>query len=93
MSEHLHHKLAVLHQNLLHGKLPRSMRWVDAVELVEHLGQVQPHGGEEFTFIVGSHRELFKRPHGSDLGIEEVSRLRKLMKAAGAEPAASPPPT
>lgn len=89
MSEHLHHKLDVLHQNLLHGKLPRSLRWSDAVELVEHLGQVQSHGGEEFAFIVGAHRELFKKPHGSDLGIEEVSRLRKLFKAAGDATSAS----
>lgn len=82
MSEHLHHKLDVLHQNLLHGKLPRSLRWSDAMELVEHLGQVQSHGAEEFAFILGAHRELFKKPHGPDLGIEEVSRLRKLFKAA-----------
>jgi hypothetical protein len=85
MSEHLHHKLAVLHQNLLHGKLPRSLRWADALELVEHLGQVQPHGPDEFAFILGAQRELFKRPHGSDLGIDEVSRLRKFLKAAGSE--------
>jgi hypothetical protein len=91
MSEHLHHKLAILHQNLLHGKLPRGLRWSDALELVEHLGQVQPQGGEEFAFIVGEERELFKRPHGSDLGIEEVSRLRKFLKAAGAEPVEAVP--
>jgi hypothetical protein len=87
MSEHLHHKLTVLHQNLLHGKLPRGMRWTDAVELVEHLGQVQAQGGEEFAFIVGGERELFRRPHGADLGIDEVSRLRKLLKAAAGESA------
>ncbi len=93
MSEHLHHKLEVLHQNLLHGKLPRSLRWSDAVELVEHLGQVQPHGGEEYNFVIGAHRELFKKPHGSDLGMEEVSRLRKLFKSAGdAAPGDGPPP-
>ena len=88
MSEHLHHKLAVLHQNLLHGKLPRDLRWAEALELVEHLGQVQPHGGGEFAFIVGGQRELFKRPHGSDLEMEEVSRLRKFLKLASAEPGA-----
>jgi hypothetical protein len=89
MSEHLHHKLAVLHQNLLHGKLPRSMRWTDAVELVEHLGQVQPQGGEEFAFAIGTERELFRRPHSADLGIDEVSRLRKFLKAASGESAES----
>lgn len=85
MSEHLHHKLAVLHQNLMHGKLPRSMRWADAVELVEHLGQVLPQGGEEFAFTIGTERELFRRPRNADLGIDEVSRLRKFLKAASGE--------
>jgi hypothetical protein len=89
MSEHLHHKLAVLRQNLLQGKLPRDVRWDDALELIEHLGRVEAHGGEEFAFVVGTHRELFKRPHGQDLGIDEVSRLRKFLKAADAEPAAA----
>jgi len=84
MSEHLHHKLAVLRQNLLQGKLPRGVRWDDALELIGHLGRVEPHGGEEFAFVVGAHRELFKRPHGQDLGIDEVSRLRKFLKAADA---------
>jgi hypothetical protein len=89
MSEHLHHKLAVLRQNLLQGKLPRSVRWDEAFELIEHLGHVEPHGGEEFAFVVGAHRELFKRPHGQELGIDEVSRLRKFLKAADAAPAAA----
>jgi hypothetical protein len=89
MSEHLHHKLDVLRRNLLQGKLPRSVRWDEAFELIEHLGHVEPHGGEEFAFVVGAHRELFKRPHGQELGIDEVSRLRKFLKAADAEPAAA----
>jgi hypothetical protein len=89
MSEHLHHKLAVLHENLLHGKLPRSMRWADAVELVEHLGKVQPQGGDEFAFTIGAERELFRRPRGADLGIDEVSRLRKFLKTASGESAES----
>ena len=89
MSEHLHHKLAVLRQNLLQGKLPRGVRWDDALELIEHLGRVEAHGGEEFAFVVGAQRELFKRPHGQDLGIDEVSRLRKFLKAAAAEPVAA----
>ena len=90
MSEHLHHKLATLQQNLLHGRLPRSVHWTDAIELIGHLGQVVPHGGggEEFAFMVGSQRELFKRPHNAEFGIEEVSRLRKFLKSAAAE---SPP--
>jgi hypothetical protein len=85
MSKHLPHKLAALHQSLLHGKLPRSLHWSDAVELVGHLGQVEPHGGHEFAFVVGTLREVFKRPHTPELGVEEVSRLRRFLKEAGSD--------
>jgi hypothetical protein len=94
VSEHLHRKLAVLHQSLLHGKLPRSLHWSDVVELIGHLGQVQAHGGDEFAFVVGTQREVFKRPHTSEFGLDEVSRLRKFLKEAGSEspPSNSPQP-
>jgi stalled ribosome rescue protein Dom34 len=72
-----------LHQNLLNGKLPHNLSWSEAVELVEHLGEVQPHGDDEFVFRVGTQRAFFKKPHTHDLGVEEVSRLRKLLKEAG----------
>jgi hypothetical protein len=85
VSEHLHHRLAVLHQALLHGKLPRNLHWTDALELVEHLGEVQSTVGGEFAFVVGTQRELFKRPHTSEFGVEEVSRLRRFLKGAASE--------
>jgi len=88
MTEHLHHKLAVLHQSLLHGKLPRSLHWSDALELIGHLGEVQPQGGDEFAFVVGAEREVFKRPQTPEIGVDEVSRLRRFLKHAGSE---SPP--
>lgn len=88
MSEHhLHHKLALAYQSLLHGRLPRNLHWGDALELVGHFGQVQPHRGDEFAFVVGTRREFFKRPHSNLLGIEEVSRLRKLLQEGGRETA------
>lgn len=80
--------MAVLHQSLLRGKLPRGLHWADAVELIGHLGQVEAQGGEEFAFVVGTKRELFKRPHEPEFGIAEVSRLRRFLKGAGSE---SPP--
>ena len=79
MSKHLES----LYQNLLNGKLPHNLSWSEAVELVEHLGEVQPHGGDEFVFRVGSQRVFFKRPQTHDLDLEEVSRLRKFLKEAG----------
>jgi len=87
MSGHRQEKLAALHETLLHGKLPRNLHWSEALELVASVGRVESTSGTEFAFIVGAQREFFKRPHGSELGIEEVSRLRRLLKGATLEPA------
>lgn len=71
-----------LYQNLLSGKLPHNLGWSVAVELIEHLGEVQTHGNDEFLFRVASERAFFKRPSKHDLGAQEVSRVRKLLKEA-----------
>lgn len=82
MTEHLHHKFAVLQQNLLHGKLPRDLAWADAVGLISHLGRVESHVGEEVTFVIGEKRALFKKPQSGELDTDDTSRLRKLLKSA-----------
>ena len=58
------------------------MSWIEAVELVEHLGEVQSHGNDEFVFVVNGQNVFFKKPHTHDLGVEEVSRLHKFLKEA-----------
>jgi hypothetical protein len=84
MTEHLHHKLSVLQQNLLHGKLPRGLAWDDAVSLVSHMGHVESHAGEEVTFVIGAERANFKPPQSGELDIADVSRLRKFLKSSAA---------
>ena len=79
MSKHLES----MYHNLVNGKLPHNLSWSEAVDLVNHVGEVQPHGDDEFMFRVGSQRAFFKKPHGHDFGEEEVSRLRKFLKEAG----------
>ncbi len=85
MSLHLRHDLALLHQSLLSGKLPRNLSWNEAVELVSQLGEVQPRNSDEFVFLVGTQRTFFKRPHTHELAVEEVARLRKFLRDAGPE--------
>jgi hypothetical protein len=83
MSTHGRHHLDLLHTSLLTGKLPRNLNWADTVELIGQIGEVQPHGSDEFVFIVGTQRAFFKHPHTHDLGVEEVARLRKFLREAG----------
>jgi hypothetical protein len=85
MTGYLYHKLSVLHQRLLAGELSGSLHWSDALELIRHLGQVEPRGDDDFAFVVGTRRELFKRSRTLDFGVEEVSRLRTFLENAGSE--------
>ncbi len=85
------HDLELLHESLLHGKLPRNLNWSDTVELIAQLGEVKPHGGDEYVFLVGTQRAFFKHPHTHELGVEEVARLRKFLRDAGPDIPADQP--
>jgi hypothetical protein len=91
MSSHLRHDLELLHASLLSGKLPRNLSWADTVDLIGQIGEVQPHGSDEFVFLVGTQRAFFKKPHTHELGLEEVARLRKFLRDAGPAEAADEP--
>jgi len=69
--------------SLVGGKLPRNLSWSAVVDLIGQVGEVQPHGNDEFAFVVGSQRAFFKRPSSHSLEVEEISRLRSFLKEAG----------
>jgi hypothetical protein len=82
MSPHLRHDHLLLLNSLLHGKLPRNLSWDKVIGLIAELGEVKPHSDQEFTFVIGSQQASFRRPHGHDLEVEDVSHLRKFLKEA-----------
>ena len=84
MKQPMRHDHKELLEDLVDGKLPRNLSWSSVMDLIAHIGEVQPHGNDEFTFVVGSQRSFFKRPSGHDLAVEEISRLRRFLKEVGA---------
>lgn len=93
MNAHIRHDHEELLESLVSGKLPRNLTWSAVVDLIGQIGEVQPHGNDEFAFVVGSQREIFKRPSTHNLDVEEISRLRRFLKAAEvpAKPATAQP--
>jgi hypothetical protein len=69
-------------ESLVGGKLPRNLTWSAVVDLIGQIGDVTPHGNDEFTFVVGSQREIFKRASTHNLDVEEIARLRRFLRAA-----------
>ena len=88
MNTHLDHKHELLLESLLAGSLSRNVHWSDVVELIGKVGEIEPHGGAEFAFTVGTQRAFFKRPSTHSLEEGEVSRLRRFLREAdlGAAP-------
>ena len=67
-------------QSLVSGKLPRNLSWRSVIDLIGNIGEVKPHGNDEFIFAVGSQKRFFKRPSGHNLAVDEISRLREFLK-------------
>ena len=83
MNQHIRRDHEELLESLVAGKLPRNLSWSSVIDLIGQIGEVQPHGNDEFIFTVGSQRSFFKRPSGHNLAVEEISRLRRFLKEAG----------
>lgn len=79
---HMRHDHEELLETLRNGKLPRNLTWSAVVDLISKIGEVQPHGNDEFYFLVGKQKQLFKKPDTHDLGIEEISRFRAFLRLA-----------
>ena len=90
MNLHMRHDHALLLASLLQGKLPRNLSWDKVIDLIAEIGEVKPRSDQEFTFVVGSRQASFRRPHGHDLDVEEVSHLRKFLKEAQLPDALAP---
>ena len=62
MNDHIRTDHEDLLESLVGGKLPRNLSWSAVVDLIGQIGEVQPHGNDEFAFVVGSQKGFFKRP-------------------------------
>ena len=82
MATHIRHDHDELLTSLLGGKLPRNLSWNAVVDLIGKIGEVQEHGNDEFAFVVGNQRGIFKRPSSHDLEVDEISKLRSFLKEA-----------
>ncbi len=73
MNDHIRRDHEDLLESLIGGKLPRNLSWNAVVDLIGQIGEVQPHGNDEFAFIVGSQRGFFKRPSSHNLEVGDTN--------------------
>lgn len=64
-----------------------NIRWEDVVSLVGAVGDVDEEHNGRVKFTIGGEPAWFHRPnHGSDIDVQQVQDVRKMLSAAGFEP-------
>ncbi len=81
---------------------PHNLEWMDVVELIGKIGEMNEQGGGKYDLHVGGKHYLMHKPHTKDMTGSEVADLRHFLQDAGwsadapSEAAANlepPPPT
>lgn len=85
---HIHGRNLRTLEALFRHPPPHNLEWMDVVALIEHIGSVQRHGDNKFTFDIGGEHHPIHRPHTKDLTSSEVADLRHLLQRAGWTPGA-----
>lgn len=60
-----------------------NIRWVDAISLVEAIGNVEEKHDGKFRITIGHEIEVFHRPRHKDLETQQVLDLRRMLSNAG----------
>lgn len=60
MNAHIRNDHEELLERLVGGKLPRNLTWSAVVNLIGQIGEVKPHGNDEFAFVVGSQKRILQ---------------------------------
>ena len=79
---HIRHDQQELLDSLVSGKLPRNLAWSAVVDLIGQIGEIKPHGNDEFAFVVGGQREVFRRSAAHNLEVDDIARLRRFLRDA-----------
>ncbi len=67
-----------------------NVEWHDVVSLLNHLGSASERHGGGYAVAIGAERITLARPHGHDLGDEELRTLRAFLTRAGLSPDGKP---
>ena len=65
-----------------------NIRWVDVESLLGSVGTIEQRHDGRFKVQVGAETEIFDRPHGKDISVQQVVDLRRMLRNAGYSPQA-----
>jgi hypothetical protein len=76
------HHLATAEKILTHPA-SHNIEWHDAAALVVEIGSITESANGRYTITIGDETQIFDRPRGKDLDVQQIVDLRKMLTASG----------
>lgn len=70
-------------EKILNHPASHNVEWHDAASLISEVGSITEGANGRFTVTIADETELFDRPRGKDLDIQQIVDLRRMLHAAG----------
>lgn len=76
------HHLATAEKILAHPA-SHNIEWHDAAALIVEIGSITEGANGRYTVTIGDETQIFDRPRGKDLDVQQIVDLRKMLTASG----------
>jgi hypothetical protein len=70
-------------EKILNHPASHNVEWHDAAALIVEIGSITEEANGRFTVSIGDETQIFDRPRGKDLDVQQIVDLRKMLTATG----------
>jgi len=70
-------------EKILNHPTSHNIEWHDAAALIVEIGSITEEANGRFSVTIGDETQIFDRPRGKDLDVQQIVDLRKMLTATG----------
>jgi hypothetical protein len=70
-------------EKILNHPTSHNIEWHDAAALIVEIGSITEEANGRYTVTIGDETQIFDRPRGKDLDVQQIVDLRKMLTATG----------
>jgi hypothetical protein len=70
-------------EKILNHPASHNIEWHDAAALIVEIGSITEEANGRYTVTIGDETQIFDRPRGKDLDVQQIVDLRKMLTATG----------
>jgi hypothetical protein len=70
-------------EKILNHPASHNIEWHDAAALIVEIGSITEGANHRYTVTIGDETQIFDRPRGKDLDVQQIVDLRKMLTATG----------